>query len=71
MLSSTPRFILKADGETIKTTTIPHPNTEPDLRADVEFKLGEEYVFEPREHVLKVSSIFFLYFYLGSYCGTF
>ena len=55
MLSSTPKFILKADGETIKTTTIPHPNTEPDLRADVEFKLGEEYVFEPREHVLKVS----------------
>ena len=60
MLSSTPKFILTAEGETIKTTTIPHPNMDPDLKADVEFKLGEEYVFEPREHILKVGSRFYL-----------
>lgn len=55
MLSSTPKFILTTEGETIKTTTIPHPNSAPDIKADVEFKIGEEYVFEPRDHVLKVS----------------
>ena len=55
MLSSTPKFTLSVDGETIKTTTIPYPNSSPDVKADVEFKIGEEYTFEPRDHILNVT----------------
>ena len=57
MTSSKPKFILCVDGETIKTTTIPNPNSEPDLKAEVEFQLGEEYTFEPRDHILNVSTL--------------
>ena len=54
MLSSTPRFILSVEGETIKTTTIPHPNSEPDVKAIVEFTLGEDYTLELTDHELSV-----------------
>ena len=57
MTSSKPKFILCVDGETIKTTTIPNPNSEPDLKAEVEFRLEEEYTFEPRDHILNVSTL--------------
>ncbi len=55
MLPSTPHLVLEVDNDgTVRLCDTPHPETQPDMKADVKFKLDQEFKFEPRGHCLQV-----------------
>jgi len=54
MLTSKPKLLFSVDGDVIKTTNCPHPDTQPDVVAECDFKLNQEFQFEPRGLMLKV-----------------
>lgn len=54
MLTTTPIVTYAVYGDTIHICTIPHPETNPDIKAEVDFKLGQEFNIDVFEHTLKV-----------------
>lgn len=54
MLTSKPRLTFSVEGEVIKTTNTPHPDTQSDVVAMCDYKLNEEFQYEPRGLLLKV-----------------
>jgi hypothetical protein len=55
MLTSTPKLVFSVDSDFIKMENLPHPGTRPEENAKCEFKLNEEFMFEPKGVVFKVS----------------
>ena len=55
MLTSTPKLVFSVDGDIIKMENQPHPDSRPEENAKCEFKLNDEFTFEPKGALFKVS----------------
>ena len=54
LLNCQPEIQFEVKGETITITYTQNPSSQPDVKADVSFKLGEEFEFQPEGHLLQV-----------------
>ncbi|XP_045192614.1 uncharacterized protein LOC123548968 [Mercenaria mercenaria] len=55
MLGSTPKLSFTVDGDHVKTENSPYPITKPEENAKCDFKLNEEFTFEHKGFVLKIT----------------